>query len=101
MAKRSPLKVVCKADVFGRPKAICRWTCVAPTRGAQFRDRHDSSQYAVVHPSTKKSGWQVSFFDAKGPSGDVQATTCDAAVKELHPSRWRLIEAVSDPKRRR
>lgn len=96
MTKKSPVKVVCKADVFGRPKRICRWVCGPSAAGAHFRDRHDSSAYAVVHRSTKPGrAWQASFFDARGAASDITGPSCSDVAKELHPSRWRLVEAAT------
>ena len=88
--KRSPLRVRCRTLAFGLKS--CEWICDRPIRGAQFESRtKGDGRYAIVAPSTKKTGmWQTTTFDAQGPIGDRQHASCDLAVKELPPKRWRL-----------
>jgi hypothetical protein len=97
---KSPIKLKCERFFSKRevrklniqhksnPK-ICRWTCAAPFGVARFTNRHDDS-VAIVHPSTKGYPWQVSFFDDEGPWGDIQANSCNDALKELHHRSWKL-----------
>lgn len=86
---RSPLRVTCRRLAFGLKS--CEWNCERPIRGALFEARDRSGRTAIVAPSTKKRNhWQVTTFDGDGPIGDRQYPTCDLAVKELPPKRWRL-----------
>lgn len=88
----SPIKLRCKQNIL-LGKKICRWACIGSVQGARFTRRHNPDDMAIVHPSTKKPGWwQVSFFDAQGPSGDSQRKTCSEAVGLLEPWEWRLRE---------
>lgn len=100
----SPLKLQCER-LFSRREArdwkvprlenikLCHWTCRGPLKAARFVSRKRSGEYAVVHPSTKTRGmWQVSLFDAEGPYGDMQRSTCNAAVKEMPRTQWKLVE---------
>lgn len=70
----------------------CRWTCSRNVKVAQFRQISDPSRYAILHPSTKprlekdprvkrSGGWQLSFFDDMGASGDVWGTSCDDVLR--------------------
>jgi hypothetical protein len=101
--QRSPVRVgKCFAWPFAakpgerRHSPVCRWVCARAPKGAEFVDRNDRSRTAVLHPSTKKSGWQVSFFDADGAVSDVIRKDCDTALYDagIIPVAWRLRSAV-------
>lgn len=75
------------------PRKICRWVCDAPRlRAAEFVDRHNTKRTAVLHPSTKRKGWQVSFFDQHGAVSDVIRAGCDEALYDagVRPASWKL-----------
>lgn len=75
----------------------CQWACRrGDLKAAQFVDRRDPTRIAVLHPSTKQTGWQVSRFDQHGAVGDVIRSTCGAALKdaEITPYRWKLVEVA-------
>lgn len=85
--RRSPIRVRCRRLLFGIKS--CAWTCERPLRGAEFTHRRDNRS-AIVVPSTKGAGWQVTTFDAAGPIGDRQYPNCAEALRELSPKLWRL-----------
>lgn len=99
---KSPLHITgCRPWPFPRPFGKrrtmgCHWTCRGDLKAAQFVDRRDPTWTVVLHPSTKRSGWQVSRFDQYGAVGDVIRPTCSAALKdaEITPYRWKLVEVV-------
>jgi hypothetical protein len=93
---RSPVRVETRKLALGIKGR--RWVCDDRLQAAQFQHRVDPSRTVIVHPSTKKQGgWQISYFDDRGASGDAQAPSCDVALRDLHPRTWRL-KAVT-PKR--
>lgn len=70
---------------------ICKFRMARKFKAARFENKKDKSEFAIVHPSTKKKGYcQISFFDAEGPWSDRQHKTCAAAVADLSPRQWRL-----------
>jgi hypothetical protein len=70
----------------------CKFTCRGKVKVARF-EATDSDEYAILHPSTKKRGkWQLSWFDADGPYGDSERSTCSEAVKEMSTHRWKLTD---------
>lgn len=90
--KKSPLRVRCKPLLFGMKS--CEWTAVGALKAAEFTGRR-RAESAIVHPSTKKSGyWQVSFFDRDGPRSDTQHRSLDDALKMVTPKLWKLKSAV-------
>ncbi|MBV8722248.1 MAG: hypothetical protein JO277_08870 [Candidatus Eremiobacteraeota bacterium] len=96
MAKRSPVRVETKRLALGIKSQ--RWTCDARLQSAQFQSRIDPSEMAVVHRSTKTPGkWQTSYFDAAGATRDAQSGSCQEALRDLPPRRWRLRDV--SPKR--
>lgn len=74
------------------PRKVCRWVCVAAPRAAEFVHRRDPTRTAVLHPSTKRVGWQVSKFDTDGAVGDVIRSDCSEALHDagIEPMTWRL-----------
>ena len=50
----------------------------------------------MLHPSTKRTGWQVSRFDRHGAVGDVIRPTCSEALEaaDITPYRWKLVEVA-------
>lgn len=90
MSKKSDFKLVCRPDAFGEGK-ICRWTCPGKTTG-MFISRDRPDWFVIVHPSTKKAGrWQASHFDDEGAIGDVERSSCEAALYDMGVDRrWRL-----------
>jgi hypothetical protein len=98
MAKRqrSPVVARCKPWPFPRKagerrRTLCQWTCTRDPQGAEFVHRRDG-RVAVLHPSTKRAGWQVSFFDERGAVSDIIRSTCNEALKDagLTPTSWKL-----------
>lgn len=67
-------------------------------RAALFRYRSRPDYHAILAPSTKQRGmWQLSYFDAEGPSGDIQrATVAKALYDGLDGGarKWRLETVV-------
>ena len=87
--RKSPLRVTCRTLAFGIKS--CDWKVVGAFRGAEFVSRSQQEAWAIVHPSTKRSGmWQVSFFDEHGPVGDSQHSIVEDALKQVAPRRWKL-----------
>lgn len=71
---------------------ICKWVCDAKRiGGAEFVNRVNG-QRAVLHPSTKRKGWQVSFFDDRGAISDIIAPDCTTALDNagVTPAVWKL-----------
>ncbi len=68
----------------------------AGLKAAQFVDRRDPTWTVVLHPSTKRTGWQVSRFDQHGAVGDTIRPTCSEALEaaDITPYRWKLVEVV-------
>lgn len=100
---KSPLYVTgCKPWIFPlkpgeRRRTIrCRWACRGGLKAAQFVDRRDPTWTVVLHPSTKRTGWQVSRFDRHGAVGDTIRPTCSEALEaaDITPYRWKLVEVV-------
>lgn len=97
--RKSPLHVVCQPWPFPpkpgerRHKPLCKWVCRGPVRAAEFVSRRDPTQRAILHPSTKRAGWQVSIFDRDGAVGDSITPTCDAALRarDIDPHGWKLV----------
>jgi hypothetical protein len=71
---------------------VCRWICDRAPRAAEFVQRDDPRRTAILHPSTKRKGWQVSFFDQDGAVSDVIRADCSAALYDagITPGAWRL-----------
>ena len=89
MPAKSPLRVVCRTLAFGF-KGFA-WKPVGAFRGAEFSSRTQSSEFAIVHPSTKYVGkWQVSFFDELGAVRDSQHSSVEDALAQVSPKRWKL-----------
>lgn len=89
MPRKSPLRVGCRPLLFGLKQ--CNWKVAGAFRGAEFTSRRRAGEFAIVHPSTKQAGkWQVSFFDADGPSRDSQHSTVEDALAQVSPKLWRL-----------
>jgi hypothetical protein len=91
MAGRSPVRLQNRAPAWPGGPRIDRWVCDVRLQSARFQDRLDHQRTAIVHRSTKyPQAWQVSFFDDQGAASDIRRTTCNEALRELSPSRWRL-----------
>lgn len=75
----------------GRRDAIasastCRWGCVddREVKAAQFRNRENPEEWAILAKSAKgDGGWQMNWFDARGPRGDSPRRTQCEALAEL------------------
>ncbi len=86
---KSPIKVACRLLCFGIKS--CDWKVVGEFRGGQFTSRRRAGEFAIVHPSPKYAGkWQVSFFDADGPSRDSQHSSVKDALAQVSPKLYRL-----------
>lgn len=74
----------------------CIWACRGMPRAAQFSDRRNPARIAILHRSTKRTGWQVSRFDQYGAIGDVIRPTCSEALaaSDIAPGQWKLVEVV-------
>jgi len=69
-----------------RSASRCVWGCVddSEVRVAQFRNRDNHDEFAILAKSAKgDGGWQMSWFDALGPSGDSPRKTQCEAIKML------------------
>lgn len=76
-----------------RNKRSCKFRLTRPFKAATFVLKNSPGDYAIVHPSTKKSKTcQVSLFDKEGPWGDREYKTCSAAIASMNGSDWRLAE---------
>ena len=80
--------VVVKMPIIGDRE---KWEVGPGFRGAEFVSKHVAGLSAILHRSTKKSGfWQLSMFDSGGPSSDAQFATADLALRGMPPSGWKL-----------
>ena len=64
----------------------CEWGCVddSEVRAAQFRNRNNPEEFAILAKSAKpQGGWQMNWFDARGPRGDSPRKTQCEAIKTL------------------
>lgn len=64
----------------------CTWGCIddRQVKVARFRDRENPENFALLARSAKgDGGWQMNWFDEKGPWGDVPKPTQCAAVAIL------------------
>lgn len=96
--KRPPIYIEKRKRLWPGGPNIDRWTCDARFQSAEFQDRSYPNRRAIVHRSTKYTGrWQVSLFDDRGASGDLNRATCAEALREVPPASWRLRKLV--PKR--
>ena len=78
-----------------RGRKTCRYRLRRRFRVARFVSRHNRSEYAIVHPSTKKKGYcQISFFDESGPYSDREHKTCSAAIKDMSGTEWVLDRSM-------
>jgi hypothetical protein len=98
--QRSPVVARCKPWPFPRKagerrRSICQWTCAREPQGAEFVNRRDG-RVAVLHPSTKRKGWQVSLFDERGAISDIIRADCNTALYDagITPTSWKLRTAV-------
>lgn len=86
--RRAPVRVETKKLLFDLKSQ--QWTCDARLQAAEFQNRQQPEQTAIVHRSTKRAGWQTSYFDERGAASDVQSSSCQEALRALPPKLWRL-----------
>lgn len=71
------------------------WVCDEARLGvAKFVERRDPARYAILHRSTHPDAepWQLTWFDSHGPSGHIEAKTCQAALRDVPRGVYRLRE---------
>lgn len=92
---KSPIKLVKHPLLFGLVER--RWSCDdARLKAAEFQDRKDPSITVIIHPSTKAKGrWQASFFENGEPVRDVQASSCEIALRDVSHRKYRLRHVIS------
>lgn len=99
-AKKSPIRLECKRPFasFGDDMRVCQWKCRPGIRGAQFRHRTRKDLYVILHRSTRSPGkWQLTSFDADGPIGDHERSSCDEALYDGYVNeKWKLEAVESD-----
>jgi len=75
---------------------VAKWrvTDEADIDGVELRNNMDPTKTVLAHRSTKQRGWQATWFDDRGPAGDVIRPTLLEALDDQAPASWYDVVAV-------
>lgn len=75
---------------------VAEWrvTDEADIDGVELRNNMDPTKTVLAHRSTKQRGWQATWFDDRGPAGDVIRPTLVAALEDQAPASAYDVVAV-------